>query len=296
MANVYESVLASGGVTPTSITPSNASPAQLVTHVPYEVTQSGYAVATIAHVTPSGEPEPVGTSDMYKMEAAGYVVDQIGGVMPSNASPDALTDDEVVQIRGNGYAIKSYSDITPSDSSPVPIYDRLDDIKRIYRCTSSGYAVRSYTDIEVEDGVQFDAGINKMSAGGYAYTSPRPWVIKSGTLPDFTSVNQEQTINTGIWDELNEFYIEGITSNGLYISSTQFKRSRSFAKQVANLSTSSATTSVNSGNDATGVITTSSNQMKISAIAKDADGYIVVTIKGASNGNYLQQNIKWMAL
>lgn len=77
-------------------------------------------------------------------------------ITPSNASPAAMTSGERYTSGANGYAIESYADVTPSSS-----------------------------------GAAFSAGINKMSAAGYAY-SARP---SGGVLRTIKSNHQTSTNN-----------------------------------------------------------------------------------------------------
>ena len=121
-----------------------------------------------------------------------------------------------------------------------------------------------------------------------------PYAFKvSGTLPNFTAVNQEQTINTGL-SEIKYFYIEGNPVN--YASNvtccTWIDMDETFAKQVATLNTGSTagSTAINSGTNVDGVITATGTQIKISNISGGT-----VTVKTGNNAAYLHINVKWYA-
>ena len=64
----------SGGVTPTSITPSNATPAAMSSGEIYQATASGYAIASYDSKTPDDTTPPSVTSgEIVKMGGAGYL-------------------------------------------------------------------------------------------------------------------------------------------------------------------------------------------------------------------------------
>lgn len=108
-----------------------------------------------------------GTSDITVQPDSGYdglnevIVEPTPStaITPSNASPAAMTSGERYTPGANGYAIESYADVTPSSN-----------------------------------GAAFSAGINKMSAAGYAYSArPSGGVLrtiaterKSNTVSNFT--------------------------------------------------------------------------------------------------------------
>lgn len=74
MANVYQSVLDAGGSAPTSITPSNSSPAFMSSGGTYQPTANGYAIESYSSKTPSDSTPPsVSSGDIVKMGGAGYL-------------------------------------------------------------------------------------------------------------------------------------------------------------------------------------------------------------------------------
>lgn len=100
-------------------------------------------------------------------------------ITPDNtASPPTLTQGETYTITGNnGVAIESFSSLSPANISPKTITSG-----NFYRASSSGYAISSYASTSVtpsSTGVQFSAGWNRMTVGGYAYNA-KP----SGGTPD----------------------------------------------------------------------------------------------------------------
>ncbi len=87
-------------------------------------------------------------------------------ITPSNASPAAMTSGERYTPGANGYAIESYADVTPSSS-----------------------------------GAAFSAGINKMSAAGYAYSAkPSGGVLRKIATQKSSSTNQNFTDSANIID------------------------------------------------------------------------------------------------
>ena len=76
MANVYQSVLDAGGSTPTSITPTNSSPAFMSSGGTYQPTANGYAIESYSSKTPSDSTPPsVASGDIVKANGAGYLVE-----------------------------------------------------------------------------------------------------------------------------------------------------------------------------------------------------------------------------
>ena len=74
MANVYESVLSSGGPTPAIITPSNANPAAMAADGIYQAAAAGYAIESIGSVTPSDStPVELTAGGIYKPTAGGFL-------------------------------------------------------------------------------------------------------------------------------------------------------------------------------------------------------------------------------
>lgn len=114
--------------------------------------------------------------------------------------------------------------------------------------------------------------------GGFPYT-------KSGTLSDFTSANQTQSVNTGL-SEVKYVYVEG--SNGTVLAFAQLDMDRTKMKQVAIYGTGSTINTAHSGNAADGMITANSAFVKVSNISGGT-----ITFKGGNS--YLYQNVKWYA-
>lgn len=190
-------------------------------------------------------------------------------------------------IGGNGGGGVTPTDITPSDSSPVAL-----SANGVYRALAAGYAIESEPESVTPsaEGTAFSAGINKMTSAGYAYDSqvtPGFPYKKSGTLEDFTSNNQEQSVNTGL-TEIKYFYVEGTSNSNANLGSAWLDTDRPFAKQVATYSTTGATQAVNSGSGTT--ITTNSAALKISGISGGT-----VTIKSGNATSYQYKNVKWYA-
>lgn len=156
--DVYDAGYAAGGggVSPTSITPSDSSPASMTAGNAYEPTANGYAIASNpTSITPSTN-------------------------MPS------LTAGTIYKPTGNGYAISTYTPLTPSDSSPVPLSAQT--IYRVTNGSNGGYAIESSpTSVTPSSsGTYFASGIAKMLTSGYAYDS-QPADCKTGSVTTSTS-------------------------------------------------------------------------------------------------------------
>lgn len=171
--DVYDAGYAAGGgggVTPTSITPSNSSPASMTAGNAYEPTANGYAISSYTRVT------------------------------PLNTSPVGLSSGSIYKMDSSGFAINTYSNLTPSDySSPVSLQN-----SGVYKPTESCYAISSYTDISPSSsGTYFASGMNNMSTSGYAYSSKPSPSFSATTLWSNSSLNapfalQTITLSSGI--------------------------------------------------------------------------------------------------
>ena len=115
---------------------------------------------------------------------------------------------------------------------------------------------------------------------------------KSGTLPDFTAANQEQSVDTGL-SEIKYAYVEGVpTGYSTMLARAFLDTTKSSNKQIATnaQATNGTGTAVSSGTNATGVITAAGVQIKISAISGGT-----ITVKTGNAANYKHINVKWYA-
>ena len=161
--------------TPTSITPSNSSPASMTSGNIYQPTANGVAVASVRNIDTDSDlgyvievDEPtIVKSNIGKLSA--FLFDKTHAVHASML-PMQLTYHEAYFIYGRVYAVASLpTDITPSNSSPVALTANTP-----VNPTASGYAIESYqSKTPSSSGVSFNSGIVKMSSSGYAY-SERP--------------------------------------------------------------------------------------------------------------------------
>ena len=100
-----------------------------------------------------------------------YEPPSVTDITPSDSSPVALEANKRYKALAAGYAIESNpSTVTPSDSSPASLTSGS-----IVKIGSGGYAIESnpVSVTPTAAGEAFNAGINNMSTGGYAY-SQRP--------------------------------------------------------------------------------------------------------------------------
>lgn len=250
----YDGYLVRGPVS--LITPSNSSPAAISFGGVYTAVDSGYAIESYSSVTPSSTPVGVSSGDVVKFGGNGLIMDYSGFevITPSNSNPPQLTTNGAYSFTSAGYAIASYSSKTPSNSNPPSV--------------SNGEIV-------------------KAGGAGYLCATPGFPYKKSGTIPDFTSANQEQTVDTGL-SEVKYVYVEG--SNGNTLAFAQLDMDRPRTKQIAYYGAVSATNVIQSGNDASGLITGNTAYLKISAISGGQ-----ITFKGGNAANYYYQNVKWYA-
>ena len=85
-----------GGVTPTSITPSNSTPASMSSGGVYQPTANGYAIESYDSKTPSDSTPPsVASGDIVKMGGAGYLyASQQQGVKTGSLTIDSTVSKE----------------------------------------------------------------------------------------------------------------------------------------------------------------------------------------------------------
>lgn len=256
MANVYKSVLESGGVTPTPITPSNSSPVAMTANTAYEPTANGYAVESYSSVTPSNSsPVSLSSGSIYKMDGNGKAVDSIYDITPSAYSFTAFNQDDVIHAHGNGYAISTYSNITPSNSTPAELtsmgayhsnnsgyaihdYRGLDPSNvtpgtltsgEFYQPNRNGYAIQSYSSpsqAQLDAGYYFSSGFVKMPSSGYAYSSQRT-ACKTGSVTLSTSTTTSVTLGFE-----PKFICVWIYKDASHMNSVIYNSSLSTSKQM----------------------------------------------------------------
>lgn len=193
--DVYDAGVASVP-TPTSITPSNASPVTLTANTAVKPTASGKAVASVTNIYPSNSsPVPLGGFTPYivnsgsSTERQGYAIESFSNIVPSNASPVSLTSGSIVKLGGNGYAVSSYSSKTPSNTSPASLVHG-----EIYKMSGSGYAIGSYSSKTPSDSNPPSVAANsfiKPTAEGYLVESDpttNPTLIGTKTVASTSAV------------------------------------------------------------------------------------------------------------
>lgn len=138
---LYRCIGNGGGVTPTDITPSNASPATLSADGVYHATAAGYAIASYNSVTPSNSsPVALTSGDVDKMGGAGYAIESYSDITPSNSLPATISSGSIYKASANGKAVESVLNLTPTVNG-APIVNGS-----IYKATRDGYAVRDAPD------------------------------------------------------------------------------------------------------------------------------------------------------
>lgn len=223
------------GVTPTPITPSNASPAALTSGSAVTPSANGYAIESYSNISPY-EGGAITSGGIYKATTSGYAI----GEEPETLAAGSGTDDTIVNGKyyhavGNGVAIQEYTNITPSNSSPVSLSSG-----EYYKPSAGGYAIASYAVVVPDNAnptyfpsdamVRFDGysgyvirsyssktpsdsspasvssgAIIKASASGYLYSTIQPKVA-TGTFIRTTS--SDNTINCGFAPDMI-FLIKG---------------------------------------------------------------------------------------
>ena len=120
---LYRCIGNGGGVTPTDITPSNASPASMLADGVYKATAAGYAIESYQSITPSAEGASF-NEGIVKMSAGGYAY---------SSQPSAYTD--YVNISGSASHGNRVSTFTVSNQNGKTLLLLLFDV----RATSGSY-------------------------------------------------------------------------------------------------------------------------------------------------------------
>ena len=194
-------------------------------------------------------------------QTGSYVAPTITDITPSNAMPVFMYRSQNYSPTDYGYAIEDYSRVTPADTSTPLLLSG-----KVYLPSSSGFLYKS-------------------NFYGVKYT-------KFGTMSDFTTANQEDTVYTGL-SEVIYFYIEATPKNYSNLRHRAWlNMNATLPKQVAvqTNSTAATVTATSSGTDANGLITANGSFIKVSAISGGT-----VTIKTANNINYVSTNVRWYA-
>lgn len=123
---------------PSSLTPSNSSPATITSGNTYTATANGKAVASVTDMTPSSILKSVSANDVIRFTSSGQVVDLISEITPNNNTPPSLGSGNCYLPLVSGYAIGSYSSKTPSDSSPASVSSGA-----IIKASAAGYLYAS---------------------------------------------------------------------------------------------------------------------------------------------------------
>lgn len=167
--DVYDAGVASVP-TPTSITPSNASPVSLTANTAVKPTANGYAISSYSNITPSDAyPLGLNSGDIYKMGGNGYAIESYYDVIPSSASPVTLADGSFYKVGSNGIAIDGFYTITPSNTYPANLTNGT-----FFKMAGNGKAIASYSSKTPSDSNPPSVAVGdiiKPTAAGYLSAS-----------------------------------------------------------------------------------------------------------------------------
>lgn len=156
-----------GGVTPTSITPSNATPAALTADTPVNPTANGYAIASYSNVTPSNNsPATLNSYNPVIPLGNGYAIENYSNVTPT--SSPSLQQSGFIKLNGNAYVVNNMNNIHPM-SIPQNIYST-----NTYYCEADGVVVDEITSITPSNSTPVALSANtpvNPTASGYAISS-----------------------------------------------------------------------------------------------------------------------------
>ena len=174
-----------GGVTPTSITPSNASPVSLSTGNAYEVSESGYAIKSYNNVAPSNStPVSLTAGEIDKMTGNGYAIQSYTQIN-NPIAPLALYNGYIYKCASNCYAISGYYDLYPSDATPTYLSQGV-----MYRARDTGVVVgdvHTATPSDSNPFYMYDDAWYKPTANGYLYET----IQSGGSVSGYSLVDDE---------------------------------------------------------------------------------------------------------
>lgn len=217
-------------ITPTSITPSNSTPAALTANTPVTPTTAGYAVRSYDSITPSdSSPARMYEDSIYKTNSSGYAVSNVNNVTPSDYSPPYLYQNNIYKPQAHGYLYSSQqvtpTSITPSNSTPVAL-TALTPVNPM----ANGYAISSYSSKTPSDSspASVSSGaIIKASASGYLYSTVQP-KVKIGTFTYSTS--STTSINVGFKPKY--LCIMSYGSDDTHVSVNSYNQDMSTTKNI----------------------------------------------------------------
>ena len=258
-----------GGVTPTSITPSNSSPAALTANSAVTPTANGYAIesydtitpsntppvgvpsgkivkmnglgivsASMADISPVSTPENVTQDNVYHVSGSnGVIVDAITNITPSS-TPVSVSNGDNIHIGGNGVIVNSIptpTSITPSNSSPVSLSANTP-----VNPTESGIAIKNFSySTSASDDYPYHLAQNEFykitNGGGYVYASSGLKKVKTGTFT--TSTSGTTSVNCGFKPKYFAIEMDGISSSGahsMYIYNETFSTTQYYIANASN--------------------------------------------------------------
>ena len=126
---------------PTSVTPSS-TPASVSSGDIVKIGGSGVivdAVPTPTSLTPSNsDPAQIINGTLYSAEGNGFAVERIESMSPSDSSPRRVTKNSIYFCANNGYAIEEYYSVAPSDTNLQTLYKNT-----FYKPSDTGYFYKS---------------------------------------------------------------------------------------------------------------------------------------------------------
>ena len=225
------------GVTPTPITPSNATPAALTSGSAVTPTANGYAIESYTEVVPSNaSPATLSKDSIYKIKTnGGKAVASITDVTPSS-TPTSVSANDIIKIGGSGVIVDSVptpTPLTPSNSDPATITSGV-----TYTATESGKAVKYLLYPTPSDSnppqLNNTTAVYKISASGYLYSTIQKFKQGSVTL----STSSQTSVTLGFKPKYLCVYSTNSYYSNIYdenISTTQYIRATSTGPLLKNM-------------------------------------------------------------
>ena len=206
--------------TPTSITPSDSSPAALTANTPVTPSANGYAIASNpTSLTPSdSSPVAITSGTIYKAGGGGYAIEsQPSNKTPDDTTPPSVTSGEIVKMGGAGYLYATQQSgfdylttKTISVSSKTASLTGLTSGKEYYMMvdyawTNTGYNADITSMTNTTNLTKISSTTDRTYSGAAAYTNHSIYSFKatgtSSTITFTTTSANSQTFRVTLFEK-----------------------------------------------------------------------------------------------
>lgn len=201
--DVYDAGYAAGGgggVTPTSITPSDSSPVAMTANNAYEPTTNGYAIASNpTTLTPSdASPQSIASGTIYKGSGSGYAIGSYSGITPSAGGTYFSSGMKKMSSSGYAYPSRATSNyLTGTDSATASSSSQPGTIFTYRPSTDGIYLIVVSAMTNVSNGEGYIRINSNMGAG------PKDYIPTHGTGSSVNSVKSAYKVFNSYISEMS---------------------------------------------------------------------------------------------